>query len=323
MSDMVIELTNRCNLSCQHCFDDRHSAGGDLKVALIEKILKSARTYGIDHISFTGGEPTLHPEFREILKMVSEGGYKFGFVTNSWNFTEIYEHILPYRKNLSVITFSLDGAREDTHDRIRRKGSYRKVMKAVSICMLKEIPFTINTVMTSINRGELKEMAELAQKLGSRGLRFGYLIPTPHNKTQALELTHDEQKQGESVIKELQKTCSMPILMAPGHYTTTLLPCSVLQMKEFNIDWRGNLTLCCHLSGHGDDAGHYDVIGNLDEMPFSEAYELLIKVIKKFQKDKYEHHRRGGFRDSDYFPCWYCLNYFNKINGPEEFSLYS
>ena len=86
MRRILIELTNRCNLSCDHCLDGRHSATGDLKVDAMGIILQSARRFGFDSLSFTGGEPTLHPEFIDIIARVFNAGYGFGFVTNGWNF---------------------------------------------------------------------------------------------------------------------------------------------------------------------------------------------------------------------------------------------
>jgi len=114
MPGMTIELTNRCNLKCIHCFDDRHGADGDLGIYIVEAVLRSAGANGFDHLSFTGGEPTLHPEFEGILEMVYKAGYRFGLVSNGWNFSKIYEALLPYRDRLSGITFSLDGASEET-----------------------------------------------------------------------------------------------------------------------------------------------------------------------------------------------------------------
>ena len=138
MPGILIELTNHCNRSCKHCLDGRHGADGFLKVDIIEKVLQSAHSHGYKDISFTGGEPALHPGFIEIITTVCEAGYNFGFVTNGWNFIEIYEKLRPYRDRLTGITFSLDGAREETHDRIRGKGSYRRVMQAMSVCIVKE-----------------------------------------------------------------------------------------------------------------------------------------------------------------------------------------
>lgn len=319
MARIVVELTNRCNLSCHHCFDGRHSADGDIKTEIIEKILQSAKTQGFNHLSFTGGDPTVHTRFTEIIKMVFEAGYNFSFVTNGQNFTKIYQNLLPYRDGLTGITFSLDGAKEQTHDRLRGKGSYRRVMKAVSVCVVKDIPFTFNMVITSHNRSELEEMAEIATKLGSRGLRFGHLMPTPLTTLQNLDLSPEERREVEVSIWKLRENFPIPIVIAPGYYTADLFPCAPLQMEEFNIDWRGNVTKCCHLSGHGGDVGNDDVIGNLYEMSFSEAYERLVKENRRFHKEKLEHHAGGDFKDLDYFPCWYCENYFRKVDWLRKF----
>ncbi len=315
MPGIVIELTNHCNLSCQHCLEGRHiSNGGNLEIEIMEKIIQDASDCAFDFLSFTGGEPTLHPGFIEILDKVHKTGYDFGFVTNGWNFTEIYKDLLPFVNRLKGITFSLDGVSEETHDRVRGKGSYLRLMKAMSVCMVKDIPFTINTTIMFHNKGELKEMAALATKLGSRGLRFGHLMSTPLNITKGLTVSPGEREVVEGAIRKLQKSFTIPIIMAPGYCTTNLFPCLTLQSEELNVDWRGNVTFCCHLSGYENGVMDGDVLGNLDEMSFSEAYGLFISLNKKFRKEKIERHSKGEFKNSDYFPCWYCLNYFKKVN---------
>lgn len=315
MAGITIELTNRCNLRCEHCFDGRHRADGDLDMMIMEKILHGAKEHGFHHLSFTGGEPTLHPEFTRILEMSSQAGYTFGFVSNGWNFTNLYESFLPHRKRLSAITFSLDGAQEATHDRLRGKGSYRRVMQAVSICMMKEIPFTLNMVITSQNRGEMEEMKGLAVKLGSHGLRFGHLLSNASALAQALYLSPQERREVESAMLSSHDDYPIAIAIAPGYYTEDLFPCAALQSKEFNIDWKGNVSICCHLSGHGD--GEDQIIGNFYELGFSEAIERLGETIREFIRLKKARHDQKRFMGSDYFPCWYCENYFNKVDWLE------
>jgi MoaA/NifB/PqqE/SkfB family radical SAM enzyme len=55
MARIVIELTNRCNLRCLHCYDERHAATGELPLALLEQVLGEGRSCAIDHFCFTGG----------------------------------------------------------------------------------------------------------------------------------------------------------------------------------------------------------------------------------------------------------------------------
>jgi MoaA/NifB/PqqE/SkfB family radical SAM enzyme len=179
MTRIVIELTNRCNLRCGHCFDERHAANGDLSLDIIEKVLREGKQCKLEHLSFTGGEPTLHPHFAEIVRRVCAENYTFSFVSNGSTFPHLYPLLAEHRQQFAGATFSLDGARQETHDELRGEGSYRQVVRAASICVVKQLPFTFNMVLTSRNRCEIAEMVELAHNLGSRGIRFGHLMPRP------------------------------------------------------------------------------------------------------------------------------------------------
>ena len=66
------------------------------------------------------------------------------------------------------MTFSLDGAREATHDRLRGQGSYRQVMRAASLCVMQALPFTLNMVLTAHNRHEVAEMVVAGGAVGQR-----------------------------------------------------------------------------------------------------------------------------------------------------------
>ena len=276
MARLVIELTNRCNLSCFHCFDERHAATGDLPLELIEKVLREGKRCGIEQLSFTGGEPTIHRRFEEIIERVSAAGYRFSFVSNGTSFPKIYPLLLKHRGCFLGVTFSLDGAREETHDGLRGKGSYRGVMRAASICILKKLPFTLNMVLTAQNRNEISEMVCLAERLGSAGVRFGHLMPTQKTMLRQLDLSPQERREVESEIWRLKKSDSIPVGIAPGYFSEApFFPCGPLELEEYNLDYNGNLTLCCHLSGNSGINQAADVMGNLHEMSLAEACEPL------------------------------------------------
>ena len=313
MSRIVIELTNRCNLSCRHCFSGRHGGRDDLPMDLLRKILAEARHHGFNELSFTGGEPTIHPCFQEVLELTCRAGYRFGFNTNGRTFTRIYPSLLPLREQLNIITFSLDGASEESHDRLRGKGSFRQVMQAVSVCVARELPFTLNMVVAAHNRHELEGMAHLATGLGSHGLRYGHLMPAPLTTAMNSDLSPWDRKLIEAEIRNLRRKYPLPIAMGPGYHTTDLFPCAPLQMQEMNVDCHGNLTKCCHLSGHGDEVGQGDVIGYLGELSFGEATRLLTQENEGFHREKTSHLSNGSFRDSDFFSCWYCSLHYRKV----------
>lgn len=314
MRRMVVELTNRCNLACGHCFEERHADTGDLPDDIIAKVFRDARSCGIAHFSFTGGEPTLHRRFGAIVGELCRAGYSFSFVSNGSTFQFIYPLLEEHRGSFHGVTFSLDGAREQTHDHLRGKGSYRQVMRAASICVARRLPFTINMVLTARNRLEIEEMVELAAQLGSGGVRFGHLMPNAEAEVRRLGLTAGERRETEREIWRLQRTASLPVGMAPGYYSSSpFFPCGPLELEEVNLDYRGNLTLCCQLSGYGDQAPPTDVIGNLRGMTLAEGWRAFERKVQDYLAEKRSRVERGEFGEADHFPCWYCVKYLGKV----------
>ena len=212
------------------------------------------------------------------------------------------------------MTFSLDGAREATHDRLRGPGSYRRVLRAASICVFKDLPFTLNMVLTAQNRHEVKELVGLAGRLGSQGVRFGHLMPTPETALGRLDLSPHERRDVEADIWRLQKSAAVPVGMAPGYFSDSpFFPCAPLELEEFNLDYRGNLTLCCQLSGSSGATPGNDVISNLHEVSLAEACERFRQRVATYLADKQARVRGGELTELDHFPCWYCVKYIDKV----------
>jgi MoaA/NifB/PqqE/SkfB family radical SAM enzyme len=316
MARIVIELTNRCNLRCQHCFDERHAATGELPLALIDKVLREGKGCGIDHLAFTGGEPTLHRQFAAIVRAVCAADYPFSFVSNGSTFPQCYALLRAHRAHFRGVTFSLDGARGATHDRLRGHGSFRQVVRAASLCVMTSLPFSLNMVLTAHNRHEVAEMVELAARLGSAGVRFGWLMPTPETALRGLDLAPPARREVEAEIRQLQQDASVAVGMAPGYFSASpFFPCAPLERQEYNLDYRGQLTLCCQLSGYAGGSPGTDVVGNLHALSLAEAVARFHQRVATYLADKQATVGRGAFGELDHFPCWYCVQYLDKVPG--------
>ena len=317
---IVIELTNRCNLACKHCFSGRHGGNDDLAPAVLENVFADAALLGFTHLTFTGGDPTVYKHFPDLLARVAELNYRFSLVTNGYNFATSHKKILPHRGQLEQITFSLDGATEATHGALRGPRSFAKVLAAMALAKDLELPFSNNMVVTKHNRHELREMVTLLSRSGSLGLRFGHLMHSPLTTAQGFDLTLQERAEVEQEIWALQREFAgiLPLAMAPGFSTADPLPCAPLHMQEVNIDAQGRLTKCCHLSSHGPGVGQDDVACDLNETPFREGFLKLFLQNERFKREKLA--RLGAHpREADRSPCWYCQNHFKKVDWLQNF----
>ena len=72
---LIFELTNLCNFSCVHCIRDEEGPKHHLPMALVAKVLAEVQAYQqVRVVAFTGGEPTLHPQFADIVELVTTSG---------------------------------------------------------------------------------------------------------------------------------------------------------------------------------------------------------------------------------------------------------
>jgi coenzyme PQQ synthesis protein D (PqqD) len=65
--------------------------------------------------------------------------------------------------------------------------------------------------------------------------------------------------------------------------------------------------------------GQGDVIGNLRDVSFTEAYQQLVRENERFHAQKIRHLSSGTFTDTDFFPCWYCSLYYKKVDWLKRF----
>jgi MoaA/NifB/PqqE/SkfB family radical SAM enzyme len=269
----------------------------------------------VTSVALTGGEPTLHPQFADIVHLVTSYGYPFSFVTNGWHFPHTFDLLRPVKAWIEQVTLSLDGASEATHDALRRRpGSFRRVMQAISLCTFQGIPVQINMVVTRANRTELEAMALLASRLGCAALGYGHCQPTPDAVAAGLVFNAQERRQVEADIAALQQIVQMPIVLAGDHWSPSLFAqCPQLRMQEFNIDYRGYLTACCTLSNYRGGTPDTDVIADVQHVSFADAHKRLIATIAALNLAKIDRLQARNTTEADHFLCTHCLGHYQKV----------
>ncbi len=136
-----IDLTNRCNLRCPVCFANAGAAGyvheptrGQVRELLLA--LRRMDPSPATAVQFTGGEPTLHPEFLEILTDARELGFSHVQVaSNGIRFAEEPFARAAARAGLHVLYLQFDGVGEEAQRQVRgRAGLWEKKLAAVENC---------------------------------------------------------------------------------------------------------------------------------------------------------------------------------------------
>lgn len=320
---MSFELTNVCNLHCSYCVRDEdnlyHTAAKFFPAPLLRKIISRAKeTYGIRHVSFTGGEVTIHPQFEEIVEAVAAEGLQLSFVTNGWLFDRVYPVILRHREAIRIVAFSLDGATREAHDHWRGTGSFTRVVQAIARCHASDIRFIVKVGIRRDTIPHLQDFALFAARLGAAGLHFAHLLPTSAAMESESALSLQERRQAEHEIGIISNIFKMPVGVVVGYYNVDpSAPCAALFGKTCNVDFQGRLTLCCNLSGYRGADGEPDVVADLTKEDFAVGFERL----KRIAEEQNERRRKAlasfetSGREVDLYtssPCLFCLQSFGK-----------
>lgn len=328
MPRIGIELNNVCNLDCAHCFRSIYRGGRNeveegkdlfLSLEVLEKILIEAKPLGYTHVAITGGEPPLHPRFGQAIEIIVGHGYTYHFLTNARNFQKTLKVITaPERRaKLAGVSFSLDGATEASHDKIRGKGSFREVVTAIAMCQATGIEASIITTINKANRHEIDQLALLGAHLKVKRQIFGHQNPTEHNMNNDLILPLSEWRAVERDVARVMTGFRHDISMAVGFYTQYYLPrCAPLTHDDLNIDYRGRLTLCCQLSNYRDGSKDgEDVVGDLKHESLTEALSKLMNLVNKVHHERLAMAMDPHQKKKLHYPCLVCIDRFAKTGG--------
>ena len=318
---IVIELTNICNLHCSYCLRDEEALyqtrARFFPIDVLRRILRDAHeAAGVSHVSFTGGEPTLHPHFGEILEAVDGEGMRAGFVTNGWHFDRVWPVLDVHRSAVSLVSFSVDGASRETHDRWRGEGSFDRVIRAFTRCRMGRIPFAVKAVIRRDTVPQFQDIVLLAARMGAQAIHFSHVLPTSGEVESDSAMSLEERAHAEQEIALLHGILKMQVALDVGYVNTDPAPpCAPLQGSSFSIDYQGRLSLCCNMSGFRGAGQESDVVADLNEESFTTAW-LRVQRLASEQVARRAAALAAPGADAHLYtasPCLFCLQTFGKI----------
>ncbi len=322
---LSVELANICNLHCSYCFrseDNLYSSRAEFfPVELLRRVIGEARDVAnVTKINFTGGEPTLHPDFAATLETVAGAGMTSSFVTNGWHFERVWPALVANRDSISHVAFSLDGITRETHDHWRGNGSFDRLVRAFSRCYMSNLPFALKVTVRRDLVDQLEQIAIFAARMGAAALNFVHVMPTSTALADESALKLDEQRMVEEEVAILARIFKMSIGVDVGYYNIDEdnAPCSPLAGTSMNVDYRGRLSLCCNLSGFRGADEESDVVADLNVESFATAFVKLKELASaQLQKRKAALAAlRAQGVTPDLFtgsPCLFCLQSFGKV----------
>lgn len=248
-------VTYRCNARCGFC-DIWERPSPYVTPAQVAQNLRDLRRLGVKVIDFTGGEPLLHRQIDELLRLAKS----MGFITTLTTNTLLYPKWAHRLKGLvDMLHFSLDSPHKEAHDASRGVACYDFVLESMQIArQLGERPDIMFTVMEN----NVHQIAEVYERFCREDKLVLILNPIfDYNQVQTSgglsanslqELLQWGRKRGiylnkgfiglrqdggNKTEKPVCKAASTTVVISPED--KLVLPCYHLGLQEFPIE--GNL----------------------------------------------------------------------------------
>jgi MoaA/NifB/PqqE/SkfB family radical SAM enzyme len=171
------EINGRCPLRCAYCYNASPKVVDELSTAELLDVAQQLADLKLFGVSISGGEPTLRKDLPQLLEKLTGAKLTVAMTTSGWTMTPALAASL---RLLDAVCVSLDGARAETHDAVRRReGSFRRAVDAIR--MLKDAGFPyvdVSFACTTANVHEFRDVLALCQELGVGSLRTHALATT-------------------------------------------------------------------------------------------------------------------------------------------------
>jgi radical SAM protein with 4Fe4S-binding SPASM domain len=150
LTALYLHITNRCNLQCSYCYRE---SSPHLPIVHDARrfcdMLEYIRSFAAPRleVTFSGGEPLMHPGFRDIAEASTRQGYRNVLLTNGTLLSKdglvdfVHDHFVR-------VKISLDGPNEEIHSRTRGKGNFEKVVKNIEKLLAKGVRVSVQVTIT-------------------------------------------------------------------------------------------------------------------------------------------------------------------------------
>lgn len=296
-----IELTERCNCNCIHCYinlpaDDGNAIQRELSTEELQGILREAASLGCLRIRFTGGEPLLREDFSELYMSARRLGLRVALFTNATLVTPKLAELLASIPPLQPIEITVYGMERDSYESVTRtSGSFEAAWQGINLLLEGKVRFIVKGAVLPPNKMEVERFESWASTIPwmDRSPSYSMLFDLrsrrdsaeKNHRIQSLRLSPDEvieftSRRREDHLREMRELCSK-FTQPPGR---GLFPCGA-GVSGGCVDAYGTLQLCLLLR-------HPDTVYDLKEGSLAHAMREFFPKVRQLKAQNLDYLNR-------------------------------
>lgn len=244
--------TRRCNLRCVGCVHYKTEGPLDLDPEFFKKILEESASWVIRFRLCSLGEPFLNPSTPEIIRMAGERGIGCNVMTNGTIMGEDLADFLVGSTRTDILTFSIDGAKAGTCEKLRRGLEFGKLLSNVAAVAeakrrhkAHRPVIQANFVAMRDNAAELPDLVRLAAETGIEDIDVNYLTvegetDISHSLYQYPDLQKQAFREAHGIAEAVGVVLHLPPDVTDGGFRARC----TLPWDSMIIDTDGTARLC-------------------------------------------------------------------------------
>ena len=196
--------TNRCNLKCEHCYQDAAECDSrELTTAEGKAMIEQIARAGFKIMIFSGGEPLMRDDIFELVAHAAAQGLRPVFGSNGTLITDEVARKLKEAGacSMGISIDSLDAAKHDAFRGVA--GAHADTLAGIEACKRAGLDFQIHTTVVDWNRDEVCDITDFAQSIGAVNHSIFFLIPVGRGKY--IEETSLKVLENEALLQDIMR----------------------------------------------------------------------------------------------------------------------
>ncbi len=303
---LLAEITYRCPLHCAFCYNPTDYADhtkNELNTDEWIKVLRDARKMGALQLGISGGEPLLRDDIEDIVTEANQLGYYSNLITSGVGLTE--KRIDAFKAGgLDHIQLSMHDITEEISNFVTDTKTFKLKQKVAAMIKDRGYPMVLNVVIHRYNIGHIKEILEMAEKLGADYVELAntqYYGWSLINRNQLMP-TKEQIDEAEKITNEFREYIGNKMkifFVVPDYYAERPKKCMNGWGEVFMIVTANGDVLPCHSAR---------VLPNID-----------FPNVKNYQLNEiwYDSSAFNKYRGDDWMkePCRSCSEKENDLGG--------
>ncbi|MFQ5616636.1 MAG: radical SAM protein [Anaerolineales bacterium] len=263
LKHLDIELTERCNHNCIHCYINRPAGDADARTremttSQVKEVLQAAADLGCLTVCFTGGEVLLRRDFEELYRCARRLGLTVPIFTNGTLLTPRLADLFARIPPLKPIEITVYGMQPESYEAVTRvPGSFVAFQRGLRLLGERGVPFIVKCALLPPNKAEMEAFEAMAASLPAMDRPPSYVLSLDlrarrdsaerNRQVNALRLPPDDvvvvlARRGEAYLQETRAFCTR-FTRPPGD---TLFGCGAGKGSAC-VDAYGHIQMCMPL----------------------------------------------------------------------------